>query len=220
MKPNVMSKTKPFWIYDFRMTIDDLKTRSDTWRESKPIGMGRFHSGDGHPTKINQSLVTRRHCVMARQASSATHRLNGTRVGESAFQARIGFDQPSPGYGPARRRENSRLFPPFPPLTAFDRLWGIFLVFGGEASLGNFRRDGVSTRAPRDPRDAGATRENEASARQAGGEGDFWVAVECAPTDEGGKGPGFRRQAVLAFGAKGVHAQDAYFAGRTDSSRH
>jgi hypothetical protein len=152
--------------------------------------------------------------------SSPTYRLNGSALHISAFRSRLGFDQPSPGYGPARRRENSRLFPPFPPLTAFDRLWGIFLVFGGEASLGNFRRDGVSTRAPRDPRDAGATRENEASARQAGGEGDFWVAVECAPTDEGGKGPGFRRQAVLAFGAKGVHAQDAYFAGRTDSSRH
>jgi hypothetical protein len=51
--------------------------------------------------------------------SSPTYRLNGSALHISAFRSRLGFDQPSPGYGPARRRENSRLFPPFPPLTAF-----------------------------------------------------------------------------------------------------
>jgi hypothetical protein len=119
MRVKMTQKTKPSLIYDLRMTIDDLKTGSDTWRESMPIGMGRFHAGDVHHTKINQSLVTRRHCVMARQASHPTYGLKGTAVHISAFRSRLGFDQPSPGYGPARRRENSRLFPPFPPLTAF-----------------------------------------------------------------------------------------------------
>ena len=66
------------------------------------------------------------------------------------------------------RREISRLFPPFPPFPPLTAFQGCFLFFGKDELNGNHqttnweriagRRDGVSTRAPRDARDAGATR--------------------------------------------------------------
>jgi hypothetical protein len=90
----------------------------------------RFHAGEARPTDIDQSLVT----------SSTTSRLNGrvavrrslshsvamrrirrrpadgTLARQGGFFARIPGFQTGIGF---ERRENSRLFPPFPPLTAF-----------------------------------------------------------------------------------------------------
>jgi hypothetical protein len=89
-------------------------------------------------TWSNRSLVTRlrseasafarmlRRDESARQALSPTYGLNGTPVGGSAFQGRLGFDQPSPRLRPGKKAGK---FPANPAFPAFDRLWGTFFYF-------------------------------------------------------------------------------------------
>jgi hypothetical protein len=82
--------------------------------------LGRFHAGNGRLTSTTRTRTRTGGVVVCRSLSHPVAvRRSSFFTPIPGFERQFGFDQPSPGYGPARRREYSRLFPPFPPLTAF-----------------------------------------------------------------------------------------------------
>jgi hypothetical protein len=79
--------------------------------------------------------------------SSPTHRLKGTRVGDSVFQRRSGLTSLRQGYGSARRWNLFRLIPPFPHNSAFGGSF-LFLAKEGKPDLSARRRFHAGTQGP------------------------------------------------------------------------